>query len=96
MRFEQELPHYLTLYITNGAGLEKIFTSDAVYFDASPPLLTGAVSVLRNFRNGEYYDQGYIVSDSSGTEPTACLYDTDIVSVLFQAPVDPQSNSTFS
>ena len=94
MMFEQDMPYFLTLYITNGAGLEKIFTSNPIYFDATPPQSSGTIAVLRNFRSGAY-NLGNIVIDNLGTETATCLFDTDIVSVVFQPPVDPESNTTF-
>ena len=93
--FEQGSPYYVTLYITNGAGLEKIFTSDAVHFDASPPLLTGALFVLRNFGSGVYNMEDIII-ESTGIESATCSYDTDTVNVVFRTPIDPESNNTFS
>ena len=94
MTFEQDAPYFLTLYIINGAGLEKVFTSDPIYFDASPPQFSGKVSVLRNFRSGEF-NLGDIVIDNLGTESAICLFDTDIISVIFQPPTDRESNTTF-
>ena len=94
MVFEQDTPYFLTLYITNGAGLEKIFTSDTIYFDATSPQFSGKVSVLRNFRSGEY-SLGDIIVGNIGIESTTCLFDTDIVSIVFQRPTDQESNTTF-
>ena len=92
--FELGMPYFLTLYVTNGAGLERIFTSDPVYFDATPPVYTGAVSVIRNFGTGEY-NGGNVMIDRIGTESAVCLYDTDITSIIFHTQTDPESNSTF-
>ena len=94
MSFEGDTPYFLTLYITNGAGLEKIFTSDPIYFDATPPQFIGKVSVLRNFRSGQY-SLGDIIVDNLGTESATCLFDTDTVSLVFQPPTDQESNTTF-
>ena len=91
--FEQGTSYFLTLYITNGAGLERILTSDPVYFDATPPIYTGMVSVIRNFGTGEYNSEDIVV-DMLGTESAICLYNTDVTSIVFQAPADPESNST--
>ena len=93
MTFELNVAYFLTLYITNGAGLEKIFTSDPIYFDATPPRFSGKVSVLRNFRSGEY-SLGDITIDNLGTESATCLFDTDIVGIVFQPPTDRESNTT--
>lgn len=92
--FTQNIPYFVTLYTTNGARLERIFTSEPVYFDTTPPVFAGTVSVLRNFGTGEY-NMGDITIRSIGMDTAACLYDTDIVSILFQAPLDPESNTTF-
>ena len=92
--FEQDIPYFVTLYTKNGAGLERISPSNPVYFDATPPHLTSTISVLRNFGSGEY-NLGDIVISDFGMESATCLFDTDIVSILFQAPIDPESNSTF-
>jgi hypothetical protein len=94
MTFDQDSPYFLTLYVTNGAGLERLFTSDPIYFDATPPQFSGKVSVLRNFRSGEY-SLGDIIIGNLGTESATCLFDTDIVSIVFQAPADQESNTTF-
>ncbi len=94
MVFDQYSPYFLTLYITNGAGLERIITSDPIYFDATPPQFSGQVSVLRNFRSGEY-SLGDIIVGNLVTEPATCLFDTDTVSIVFQAPTDQESNTTF-
>lgn len=94
MTFEQDIPYFLTMYITNGAGLEKIFTSSPIYFDVSPPQISGKIAVLRNFRSGEY-TLGDIVVDNLGIEPATCLFDTDVVSIVFLPPNDPESNTTF-
>ena len=94
MTFEQDVPYFLTLYITNGAGLEKIFSSNPIYFDATSPQTSGKISVLQNFRSGGY-TLGDIVVDSLGIESATCLFDTDIVSIVFQPPSDPESNTTF-
>lgn len=94
MVFEQDTPYFLTLYITNGAGLEKVFTSDPIYFDVTPPQFSGKVSVLRNFRSGEY-SLGDITVGNVGTESATCLFNTDIVSIVFQPPTDRESNTTF-
>lgn len=92
--FEQGVPYFLVFHTTNGAGLEKSFTSDPIYFDATPPHFPSTISVLRNFGTGEY-NMGDITIDSIGMESTTCLYDTDIVSIFFHGPSDPESNTTF-
>ena len=53
----------------------------------------GTVAVIRNFGTGEY-SFGDITVDGIGTESAVCLYDTDIASIVFHTPTDPESNST--
>lgn len=92
---DTDLPYFITLFATNGANLEGITISGPLYFDVSPPLVSGGVFVHPNFRIADYV-AGALTNLSSGVESSAaCLLDTDVVSILFDAPSDPESGTGF-
>ena len=43
MNFSSDQAYYVTLYYTNGAGLENIITSRPVYYDLTPPISPSVV-----------------------------------------------------
>ena len=79
---DHTLPYYVVLYSTNGAGLESITISDPVYFDISPPIISGEVNVYPNFKVSDYF-MNMLINMSSGVESATCLLDTDVVSITF-------------
>lgn len=82
---DHTLPYYVTLYAINGAGIETIVTSDAIYFDISPPTIRNGVLVVPNFKVAEYV-MGMLANLSLGAESATCLLDTDVVSIMFNLP----------
>jgi hypothetical protein len=88
-------PYYITLYATNGAELETITTSEPVYFDISSPLIRNGVSVIPNFKAAEYI-MGVLSNLTFGVESAMCLFDTDVVSIMFDRPEDSESGEIFT
>ena len=89
------VPYYVTLFSTNGVNQEAITISNPIYFDISPPIISGGVFIRPNFKVADYI-MGVLTNLSSGAESAVCLLDTDIVSILFDAPQDTESGSVFN
>ena len=86
--------YHVSLFATNGANLESVTTSSPVYFDISPPIISGRVLVRPNFKVADYI-MGSLTNLTSGLESAICLLDTDTVSILFNTPLDTESGRDF-
>lgn len=87
-------PYYVTLFAINGAELESVTVSDAVYFDISSPIIRSGVFVVPNFKMAEYVT-GVLTNLTFGTQSAKCLLDTDVVSIIFDRPEDSESGDAF-
>ncbi len=90
---DPSITYHVTLFATNGAGLESITTA-SVYFDISSPIISGGVTVSPNFKVASYV-MGLLSNVTKGAESATCLLDTDVVSILFNAPQDEESGDSF-
>lgn len=95
LTFDHNTAYYVSLYVTNGAGLEGVVISNAVYFDTSPPNFSeGAVFVLPNSASSSvnFSLSNLTEVDLEEMTPTFCLLDTDVVVILFTAPEDMETD----
>lgn len=90
--FESNLPYYVVLYALNGAGLETNIISNPVYFDLSPPDV-GVLRVVPNFAAAEFSMD--FINLTMGVEPAVCLWDTDVVTLVFDEPSDSEVGNDF-
>ena len=90
LTFDPAESYYVTLYITNGAGLEAVLISDPVYFDITPPIIEKPLLVLPNFGFADYI-MGNLTNSSVGAESAVCYLDTDVFTVVFPAAEDAGS-----
>ena len=89
------VPYYVTLTTFNRAGQERVLVSDAIYLDVTPPTFQGSLLVYPNFRVADYFYgrlTNITISDG-GVAAAVCLFDTDAVTVVFDAPSDVTSSS---
>ena len=91
---DHTLPYYVTLYAINGANKETVISSNALYFDISPPTIRNSVVVIPNFKVAKYV-MGVLANLSLGAESATCLLDTDVVSVMFNLPEGEESAESF-
>ena len=94
MTFEPDVAYYVVLYALNGAGLETVIQSNPVYFDLSPPSVDGTLRVVPNFVAASY-DMDVVNLTSSRLESAMCLWDTDVVALVFEEPRDLEVGNNF-
>ena len=92
MTFDPSMAYYVQLYTRNGAGLERVTTSNSIYFDTTPPISEEIVIILPNFETVNYL-QGNLTNQISmlNRSSAVCLLDTDVVTVLFDRSSDLES-----
>lgn len=81
MEFQANTAYYVTLYVNNGAGLQNIMTSEAIYYATMAPQWTGYVMVVPNYATSDYS-----ITDLEKESEATCLQDTDVISILFPSP----------
>ena len=88
-------PYYVTLFALNGAGLENLITSEPIFVDSTAPINEGPLFVVPNYVSAEFDASG--ISTVGGTggylagESARCLLETDVVTILFEAFKDSES-----
>lgn len=90
LSFTAGQPYYMTLYYTNGAGLENIITSQPLYYDTTPPdppLPTERIIVLPNFGMA----MSGLVDDVERAALAVCVLETDTLVFQFGELNDTQS-----
>ena len=92
LNFTSGQAYYVTLYYTNGAGLENIVTSRAVYYDWTPPVSSSVgVVVLPNYASGVYEGVSEGVTGVMRDSEAVCVLVTDRLSLQYGAFTDPES-----
>ena len=81
MEFQADVAYYVTLYVNNGAGLQSILTSEAIYYLTAPREWNGPLMVVPNYATSEYNTIGLELESEA-----ICLQDTDVISILFPSP----------
>ena len=84
LNFSSGQAYYVTLYYTNGAGIENILTSNPLYYDMTPPTVPSVgVSVLPNFGSGVYDGVEGNISTLRREPAAVCVLETQSVTLQF-------------
>ena len=92
MNFSSDQAYYVTLYYTNGAGLENIITSRPVYYDLTPPISPSVgVVVLPNYASGVYEGVTEAVTGVVRDSEAVCVLVTDGLSLQYGTFTDSET-----